>query len=183
MIITGPFSLKYGSVAIDNVSEVSFEYSADSVQPTTIDGVTLDFPTTTSFSATVTILGADTKILAALFNEWGVMDGGTMSTQELYTEQTGDATIPAVDIKALSACGATTTKHDLELVGCGYTYRIVDATAKIDTFELADNIMVNVSIVFTSQPESYTDPADGLLKRHAMLQIFETGSLSDVPTS
>ena len=183
MILTGPFSLKYGDVNIDNVTEVSFDYSADSSQPTTIDGRTLDIPTSTQLSASVSILGADTTILSALFGSaWTVLNGARMSTGETYTApaaQGGAAQVPAIDMKALSACGSTTNKENLELIGCGYTYRLVDATVKLDSLEINDNVTVDVTLVFTSQPDSYTDAQDGnKLKQHALLQIFPTGTLA-----
>ena len=183
MIITGPFSLKYGDVNIDNVTEVSFDYSADSSTPTTIDGRTLNIPTTTSLSATVSILGADTTILSALFGtSWSVLDTAKMSTGETYTApapQGSNPKVPAIDMKALSACGSTTSKNHLQLIGCGYTYRLVDATVRLDSLEINDNVTVNVSLIFTSQPESYVDANDGnKLKQHALLQIYPTGSIA-----
>ena len=171
-VITGPFTLEYGPTIINNVSEVSFDYSADSAQPTTIDGRTFDIPTTTSISATVTIIGADTEILSAIFPTKKKTLGQQMSTGETLTATPENPDPVAIDLTSVTACDST-TKFDLELTGCDTTYRLVDCSVKIDRLEIEDNVLVNVSLVFTGSPD--VNP-DGTVP--AMLQIFPKGSLT-----
>lgn len=157
---TGPFNLKFGSIMLQDVSEIAWNYSSDSSQPTTIDGRTYDIPTTTSASIDVTLLGADIQALSLVFPQYAVVAGGKMSTGEIATE-------PAFDAKAMSACGAVALNEDLEIIGCDTTTRLVNASAKISAIDYEDNVVQTVTLTFTGQPE----------QGQAIFQMFKNGSL------
>jgi len=173
--VTGPFTLYYGAVDADHqvveVTEVSFDYSADSTQPTTIDGRTFDIPTTTSLSATVTLLGATPEMLGKIFPLKKKVLGEQVSTGETVTATETDENPVVLDLTTITAC-ETSTPLDLILVGCDTTYRINDCTPKIDSIDIEDNVLVNVSVIFTSVPQIQED---GTVP--ASLQIYPTGSL------
>lgn len=173
--LTGPFNLYYGSIdeehRVMEVSEVSFDYSSDSSQPTTIDGRTFDIPTTTSVSATVTLLGATPDTLGRIFPLKKKVLGETVSTGEVVTATETHEDPIVLDLTSVNAC-ETDTPLDLYLVGCDVTYRMNDCTAKIDSIDIEDNILINVSVIFTSTPQLLPD---GTLP--AYLQVYPTGSL------
>lgn len=159
-LVTGPFTIKYGSVEIQDVSELSWDYSSDSTQPTTIDGRTFDIPTTTSASVTITILGADIAALSEIFPQYAVAAGGTMSTGE-------KTTYDAFDLKAMSACGSTALEEDLEIVGCDTTTRLVNARAKISSISYEDNVVQTVEVTFTGMPS----------QNQGIIQMYKNNSL------
>lgn len=161
----GPYRVKYGSVIFDDVTEVSWDYSADTNEQTMIDGRTKTLPTTTSASVDVTLYAADIQTLSLIFPQYAVPAGGTMSTGETTDE-------PAFDAKAMSACGATDLEEDLEIIGCKLTTRLVNAKATISSIDYEDNVTQNVTITFTGQPNA----------GEAVFQMYKTGSLHE-PTS
>lgn len=161
-LVKGPFTLKYGSVELQDVSEISWDYSSDSTQPTTIDGRTYDIPTTTSASVEVTLLGADIEALSLIFPQYAVSAGGQMSTGET-TEY------DAFDLKAMSACGSTALEEDLEIIGCDTTTRLVNAQAKISSIDYEDNVVQTVAITFTGMPQ----------QNQGIIQMYKNGSLAE----
>lgn len=173
-VITGPFKLEYAGLAINNVSEVSFDYSADSSQPTTIDGRTFDIPTTTSISVTATIIGADTEILGQIFPSKLKTAGQVVSTGETVTATDNHPDPKVIDLTSVTACDSQ-DKFDLTLTGCDTVYRVNDCTVKIDSLEIEDNVLVNVSLIFTGSPDVNED---GTVP--ALLQIFPIGTLPEV---
>lgn len=160
-LVTGPFTIKFGNVTLQDVSEISWDYSADSTQPTTIDGRTYDIPTTTTASMTVTLLGASVDVLNAIFPGYAVAAGGTMSTGETTTKA-------AFDLTASGACGATQLKDDVEVIGCEYTTRLVNASVRISSIDYEDNVIETFELTFTGTPEA----------GQGVIQMYENGSLS-----
>lgn len=161
----GPYKIKYGSVIFEDVTEVSWDYSADTNEQTMIDGRTKTLPTTTTASVSVTLYGADIQTLSLVFPQFAVPAGGTMSTGETATE-------PAFDALAMSACGQTTLVEDLEIIGCKLTTRLVNAKALIESIDYEDNITQNVTIQFTGEPKA----------GEAVFQIYPNDSLQEPET-
>lgn len=156
----GPYKVRYGSIQFNDVTEVSWDYSADSNEQTMIDGRTRTIPTTTSASIDVTLYAADIQTLSLIFPQFAVHAGGTMSTGEI-------ATTPAFDALAMSACGSTALEDDLEVIGCNITTRLVNARATISSIDYEDNVTQNVTVTFTGQPKA----------GEAVFQMFENDSL------
>lgn len=156
----GPYKVKYGSVIFEDVTEVSWDYSADTNEQTMIDGRTKTLPTTTSASVSVTLYAADIQTLSLIFPQYAVPAGGTMSTGEIATEA-------AFDALAMSACGAQNLEEDLEVIGCKLTTRLVNASATIDSIDYEDNVTQNVTVKFTGQPDA----------GQAVFQIYKNGTL------
>lgn len=160
-LVTGPFTIKYGANTLTDVSAITWNYSANSTQPTTIDGRTYDIPTTTSAAITITLLGASIDILSSIFPRYAVAAGGTMSTGETTTKA-------AFDLTAAGACGSTELKDDVEIIGCEITTRLVNASARISAIEYQDNVVQTVQVTFTGTPE----------QGEGVIQMYENGSLS-----
>ena len=156
----GPYTVKYGAVTFTDVTEVSWDYSANTNEQTLIDGRTLTLPTTTTASVSVTLYGADIKTLSLIFPQFAVTSGSQLSTGETLTKD-------AFDAKPMTACGAGETKDDLEIIGCKLTTRLVNARAIIDSIEYQDNITQNVTIRFIGEP----DPGE------AVFQIYPNGGI------
>lgn len=157
---TGPYRVKYGSVIFDDVTEVSWDYSANTNEQTMIDGRTKTLPTTTTASVDVTLYAADIQTLSLVFPQFAVPAGGTMSTGEVTTEA-------AFDALAMSACGSMDLEEDLEIIGCKLTTRLVNAKATISSIDYEDNITQNVTLHFTGNPDA----------GQAVFQIYKNGSL------
>jgi hypothetical protein len=160
-LVKGPFTIKYGANQLEDVSEISWDYSSDSSNPTTIDGRTFDIPTTTSASIDVTLLGADITALGLIFPSYLVAAGGKMSTGETTTYD-------AFDCKAMSACGSVALKDDLEVIGCETTTRLVNASAKISSIDYEDNVVQTVTVTFTGNPTA----------GQAVFQLYKNDSLT-----
>lgn len=169
---TGPFTLKYAGNTIENVSELSFDFSADASEPTTIDGVTYRIPTTTSMSVSLTLLGPEIMLLGQIL---GIDNVITPAGQKLSTGET--VTANAFELKAVQAC-ANNDLNDLEIIGCEQTYRLVDASVSIDSWDVEDNVLINCTVVFTGTPGTHVDPDTGETKRHALFQLYKNGSIS-----
>ena len=157
-----PYRVKYGSVIFDDVTEVSWDYSADSNEQTMIDGRTKTLPTTTSASVSVTLYAADLQTLSLISPQFADPACGKLSTGETVSE-------PAFDAMAMSACGATELEDDLEIIGCKLTTRLVNAKATIDSIDYEDNVTQNVTVKFTGQPGA----------GEAVFQMYKTGTISD----
>ncbi len=156
----GPYTVKYGAVQFDDVTEISWDYSADTNEQTMIDGRTRTVPTTTSASVDVTLYAADIQVLSLIFPQYAVPAGGKMSTGEIADKA-------AFDALAMSACGSTALEDDLEIIGCNLTTRLVNARASISSIDYEDNVTQNVTVTFTGQPAA----------GEAVFQIYENGSL------
>lgn len=158
----GPYKVKYGSVIFDDVTEVSWDYTADTNEQTMIDGRVKTLPTTTTASVDVTLYAADIQTLSLIFPQFAVPAGGTLSTGETTTE-------PAFDALAMSACGQADLTEDLEIIGCKVTTRLVNAKAAISSIDYEDNITQNVTITFTG------DQVAG----QAVFQMYQNDSLKN----
>lgn len=171
-IKTGPFTLKYDGYTIENVSELSFDFSANASEPTTIDGITYHIPTTTSMSVSLSLLGPEIALLGQVLGIDNVITpaGSNLSTGELVSKN-------AFELKAVQAC-AGNNLSDLEIIGCDQTYRLVDASVSIDSWEVEDNVLINCTVRFTGTPGSHVDPDTQETVKHALFQIYENGSIS-----
>lgn len=157
---TGPYSVRYGAIQFDDVTEVSWDYSVDENEQTMIDGRTRTLPTTTSASIDITLYGADIETLALLFPKYAKQPGDKMSTGEVTDKL-------AFDALAMSACGTEELTDDLEIRGCNITTRLVNAKASISSIDYEDNVTQNVTITFKGQANA----------GEAVFQMFENDSL------
>lgn len=145
-LVRGPFSLKWGSNAILDVSELGFNYDVATNDYETIDGRTYTIDGAITCSIDVTLLATDTESLAIVFPQYYVPEGEQMSTGEIAPEG------GAIDIKAAS-CDTSNTNYDLDIIACtGETTRLVNARTSLSSTEIADNSLRTVTVTFRGEP-------------------------------
>lgn len=147
MLIRGPFSLKWGSNPILDVSEIGFNYDVATNDYETVDGRTYTIDGAITASIDVTLLSTDVEALSAILPQYYVAEGEKMSTGEKAPAG------GAIDIVA-AQCDTTNTNYDLDIISCtGDVTRLVNARTSLSTVELADNSLRTVTITFRGEPE------------------------------
>lgn len=148
-LVKGPFTIKWGSNALLDVSELGFNYDVASNDYETLDGRTYTVEGAITASVDLTLLSSDVPALATIFPQYFVAKGGTLSTGEKVTSEDG-----AIDIVAAS-CDTTASKYDLEITSCnGETTRLVKARTSLSAVDFADNAVRTVQVTFRGEPES-----------------------------
>ena len=146
MLVKGPFTLKWGSNSLIDVSEVGFNYDVATNDYETVDGRTYTIDGAITSSIDVTLLSTDVAALSAILPQYYVAEGEKMSTGETAPEG------GAIDIVAAS-CDTTNTNYDLDIISCtGDVTRLVNARTSLSTVELADNSLRTVTITFRGEP-------------------------------
>lgn len=164
-LVKGPFDVKWGANVVEDISEVSLDYSQDNNQYSTIDNRKYTVDGAIEASVTLTLLGNDIPALAMLLPQYHVANGAQLSSGETVTDADG-----AIDVKAAS-CDMATVYNDLDIISCGnpgQVFRLKNARSTIDGMELADNAIRTISIKFVGEP------AQGV----ANVQFFKSGSLN-----
>ena len=147
-LVKGPFTIKWGSNALLDVSELGFNYDVASNDYETLDGRTYTVEGAITASVDLTLLSSDVPALATIFPQYFVAKGGTLSTGEKVTSEDG-----AIDIVA--ACDTTASKYNLEITSCnGETTRLVKARPSLSAVDFADNAVRTVQVTFRGEPES-----------------------------
>lgn len=148
-LVKGPFSIQWGSNPILDVSELSFNYEVATNDYETIQGNTYTVEGAITASIEITLLASDVAALAAIFPQYYVAKGSTMSTGETVTADDG-----AIDIAAAS-CDTTASTYNLEITSCnGETTRLVKARTSLSGIDFADNAVRTVTVTFRGEPES-----------------------------
>lgn len=166
-LIKGPFTIRWGGVVIEDVSEIGFNYDVNTNDYQTVDGRTYQVEGAITASVDLTLLASDTATLRVLFPQYYVPTGSKLSTGETVTAEEG-----AIDIKAASCDQTGDYNHDLEIVSCGdngETTRLVNARTTLSTQEFADNALRTVTVSFIGEP------AQG----QGIVQFFKNNGISD----
>ena len=149
-LVKGPFNFKWGANNLYNVSDVSFDYSVDSSDTSTLDGNKYTVQTGMSATVTLTLLDNDIASLATVLPQYYVPQGGTLSTGETVTQSQG-----AIDILAAS-CTTSTVYNQLDVYACGtnaQVVRIPRARTQVDSVDLGDGLRT-VAVQFVGEPLS-----------------------------
>lgn len=149
-LVKGPFNFKWGANNLYNVSDVSFDYSVDTNDTTTLDGNKYIVQTGMSATVTLTLLDNDIASLATVLPQFYVPMGGTLSTGETVTQAEG-----AIDIKAAS-CTTSDVFNQLDIYACGsnaQVARLVRCRTQIDSIDIADGLRT-VAVQFIGEPQS-----------------------------
>ena len=147
-LVKGPFTIKWGSNTLLDVSELGFNYDVATNDYETLDGRTYTVEGAITASVDLTLLASDVSALATIFPQYYVAKGSTLSTGETVTSDDG-----AIDIVAAS-CDTTTSKYDLEITSCtGETTRLVKARTSLSAVDFADNAVRTVQVTFRGEPE------------------------------
>lgn len=162
-LVKGPFNFKWGANTINNVSDISVDYSVDTNDTTTLDGNKYTVETGMSATVTLTLLDNDIASLAMLLPQYYVAMGGTLSTGETVGQSQG-----AIDVTAAS-CTTSDVYHQLDIYACGsnaQVLRLVRARTRIDSVDIADGLRT-VAVQFIGEPAA----GDGVIQ---FLQDNET---------
>ena len=147
-LVKGPFNFKWGANTLNNVSEMSVDYSVESSDTTTLDGNKYMVQTGISATITMTLLDNDIASLATILPQFYVPMGGVLSTGQTVTQAQG-----AIDVKA-AACGTSEVYNQLDIYACGtnaQVLRLVNARTQIDSIDMSDGLRT-VAIMFIGEP-------------------------------
>jgi len=147
-LVKGPFNFKWGANNINNVSDISVDYTVDSSDTSTLDGRTYSVQTGMNATVTLTVLDNDIASLATLLPQFYVPTGGVLSTGETVTQPQG-----AIDITA-AKCTTSDVYNQLDIYACGtnaQVLRLVRARTQIDSVDIADGLRT-VAIQFVGEP-------------------------------
>lgn len=149
-LVKGPFLFKWGANSLNNVSDISIDYSVDSNDTTTLDGNKYSTQTGMSASVTLTLLDNDIPSLAMVLPQYYVPMGGTLSTGETVSQTGG-----AIDIAAAS-CTTSTIYNQLDVYACGtnaQVLRLPRSRTEVDSVDIGDGLR-KVAIKFVGEPLS-----------------------------
>ena len=149
-LVKGPFNFKWGANSLNNVSEMSVDYTVDSNDTTTLDGNRFTVQTSMGATVTLTLLDNDIASLATILPQFYVAMGGTLSTGETVTQEQG-----AIDVTAAS-CTTSDVYNQLDIYACGtnaQVLRLVRARTQIDSIDISDGLRT-VAVTFIGEPES-----------------------------
>lgn len=147
MLVKGPFSIKWGSNPILDVSEIGFNYDVATNDYETVDGRTYTIDGAITASIELTLLASDVEALSTILPQYYVAEGQPMSTGEMAPAG------GAIDIVA-AQCDTTNTNYDLDIISCnGEVTRLVNARTSLSTVDIADNALRTVTITFRGEPE------------------------------
>ena len=162
-LVKGPFTLKWGSNVLTNVSEMSMNYDIESSDFKTVDGRTFKIEGAHSASVEVKLLESDVAAIRTILPQYFVAKDAKLSTGQTVNNEAG-----AIDIVA-AKCDTSTTNYDLDIISCnGQITRLVNARTALSTNEFEDNVLRTVTITFTAEPKA----------GQAALQFFADGHLT-----
>jgi len=149
-LVKGPFTFKWGVNTLNNISEISFDYSVDTNDTTTLDGSKFTVQTGMSATATLTLLYNDIASLAVVLPQYYVAKGETLSTGETVAQDQG-----AIDVTAAS-CTTSDVYNQLDIYACGtnaQVLRLVNCRTQIDSIDISDGLRT-VAVQFIGEPTS-----------------------------
>lgn len=149
--LNGPFTLKWGANALEDVDKITYKYSQASNNYSLVNGQTKTFFGAMTASVTLEILSTDIATLSQIFPQYYVAKGGKLSTGETVTAETG-----AIDLVA-AKCSNTTLTYPLDVIGCGTskqpTVRLVNTYTVLSSIDIQNNNLITVSVEFVGQPK------------------------------
>lgn len=148
-LVKGPFNFKWGANSINNVSEVSVDYTVDTNDTTTLDGNKYTVQTGMSATVSLTLLDNDIASLAMILPQFYVANGQTLSTGETVTNVAG-----AIDVTA-AQCTTSDVYNQLDIYACGtnaQVLRLVHARTQVDSVDVSDGLRT-VTVMFIGEPQ------------------------------
>lgn len=134
----GPFAVKWGANVIEDIEEIGFDYTVNSSDIDTIQGVSYNVRGTIQVSVTLTLLSTEIEALAALLPQYFVAMGGELADGTTVTNTDG-----AIDIVAAS-CSDTEVANDLEIIDCSGNddgrITVWATQTDVDSIDFADNV-------------------------------------------
>lgn len=165
-LVKGPFSLKWGDTTLEDIEDLSVDYSVDTEDFKTIQGQTYEIAGSHKAVVELTLLASDIPSLAALLPQYFVDDGEVLSTGETVAHADG-----AIDIVP-GGCSTDPIYNHLDIIACGSSAniaRMVNARTEISGMEISGKIR-KVKVRVIGEPDS----------GDATLQFFRSGTISVV---
>lgn len=132
--VKGPHAVKYGNSTISDIEELDVEWSTDTNDYDTIQGVKYTYDTTQQVTVTMTLLANDVTALSVLLPQSFVASGGTLSTGETVSDDQG-----AIDVVPAGCVALGNLKHltitSCDETGAQHVLRVPDGTTRIDGVE------------------------------------------------
>lgn len=148
-LVKGPFNFKWGANALNNVSEMSIDYTVDTSDTTTLDGNRFTTQTGMGASVSLGLLDNDIASLATVLPQFYVPTGGVLSTGQTVTDPQG-----AIDVAAAS-CTTSDVYNPLDIYACGtnaQVLRIPRARTQVDSIDISDGLRI-VTVMFVGEPK------------------------------
>ena len=137
-LIKGPFAVKWGANTIEDIEEIALDYTVNSNDLETVQGVSYNVRGSIAVSATLTLLSNDIEALAAVLPQYFVPAGDTLADGTTVANTDG-----AIDIVAAS-CSDTAVANNLMIEDCSGTdggrMTIWATTTDVDSVEIADGV-------------------------------------------
>jgi hypothetical protein len=147
-LVKGPFTFKWGANTLNNVSDISVDYTVDTSDTSTLDGNKYTVQTGMSATVTLTLLDNDIASLATILPQYYVAKGDELSTGETVTQDQG-----AIDVTAAS-CTTSDVYNQLDVYACGtnaQVLRLVNCRTQIDSIDIGDGLRT-VAVMFIGEP-------------------------------
>lgn len=147
-LVKGPFKFQWGANALNNVSEMSIDYTVDTSDTTTLDGNRFTTQTGMGASVSLGLLDNDIASLATVLPQFYVPTGGVLSTGQTVSDPQG-----AIDIAAAS-CTTSDVYNPLDIYACGtnaQVLRIPRARTQVDSIDISDGLRI-VTVMFVGEP-------------------------------
>lgn len=171
MIVRGPYTIKWGENTITDVTELAFNYDVATNDYETVQGNTYTIDGAITVSVDLTLLSSDVATLSALFPQYYVAPGGTLSTGEKVSEESGSE--GAIDIVA-AQCGETDILYPLDITSCnGQVLRLVNAKTSLSAIDVDGAAARTVQVTFRGMPVEGAETAVG------QVQMFKEGTISE----
>ncbi len=134
----GPFTVKWGANTIEDIEEIAFDYTVNSSDLDTVQGVSYNVRGTIQVTVTLTLLSTDIEALAALLPQYFVPNGSELADGTVVTNTNG-----AIDIVA-ATCGSTDVANDLVIEDCTGNddgrLTVWATQTDVDSIEFTDNV-------------------------------------------
>lgn len=174
-IVRGPYTLKWGSNVITDVTEIALNYDVATNDYETVQGRNYTFDGAITASVDLTLLASDVDTLRVIFPQYYVAKGETMSTGETVTADEG-----AIDIVAAS-CGTDDILYPLDIISCnGEIFRLTNAKTSLSALNIDGVGARTVQVTFRGMPAASDESGDesGVPASIAPVQLFPEGGLS-----
>lgn len=165
-LIKGPFTIKRGDNIIEDVEEISLDYTLDSEDFQTVQGKTYEIEGAQKAVIELTVLKSDIPTLAILVPQYHVPNGGTMSTGETVNNADG-----AIDVVP-QACDTDAIYDNVDIISCGnpgQVLRLVNARSVLSGMDISNKLQT-ATVRLIGEPEG----------SEAALQMFKQGTIAVV---
>ena len=168
-IARGPYTIQWGENTITNVTEIAVNYDVATNDYETVQGQNYTFDGAITASVDLTLLASDVATLRVIFPQYYVQPGGTMSTGETVSDESGSE--GAIDIVA-AQCDTTDILYPLDIISCnGEVFRLVNAKTSLSSVDIDGTGARTVQVTFRGMP------AEG--STVGSVQLFAQGTLSE----